>query len=285
MHAADLWLADAVRALHTLEAAADEPTTDAILALLGLTRRPPGPPPPPRGGDSSHGDGPRRPPDSGPDAGPPSPPTAEQQPAPSPGTVTELEAEPDSGIIHDPWTGVAPLARSVEPLTGPAPQPLLARPAGRHVVASAVATTRPGRRLDTRSVVRSLARGHVLRTLPHLPVRTLRRGVRVLSSDYVRTARAKGLDERVVVLHHALRNALVPIITLGALEFGTLLSGAVLTEQVFTIPGFGKLIVDAVFNRDYAVVQGVVLFTATAYIALNLLADLAYFAVNPRMRG
>ena len=70
----------------------------------------------------------------------------------------------------------------------------------------------------------------------------------------------------------------MPIITLGALEFGTLLSGAVLTEQVFTIPGFGKLIVDAVFNRDYAVVQGVVLFTATAYIALNLLADLAYFA-------
>jgi peptide/nickel transport system permease protein len=109
--------------------------------------------------------------------------------------------------------------------------------------------------------------------------------LQVLSSDYVRTARAKGLDERVVILKHALRNALVPIITLGALEFGTLLSGAVLTEQVFTIPGFGKLIIDAVFNRDYAVVQGVVLFTATAYIALNLLADVAYFLVNPRMRG
>jgi peptide/nickel transport system permease protein len=109
--------------------------------------------------------------------------------------------------------------------------------------------------------------------------------LQVLSSDYVRTARAKGLDERVVVLKHALRNALTPIITLGALEFGTLLSGAVLTEQVFTIPGFGKLIVDAVFNRDYAVVQGVVLFTATAYITLNLLADLAYYAVNPRLRG
>src|SRR6185369_9485973 len=108
--------------------------------------------------------------------------------------------------------------------------------------------------------------------------------LQVLSSDYVRTARAKGLDERVVVLKHALRNALTPIITLGALEFGTLLSGAVLTEQVFTIPGFGKLIVDAVFNRDYAVVQGVVLFTATVYIMLNLLADLAYYLVNPRMR-
>jgi peptide/nickel transport system permease protein len=108
--------------------------------------------------------------------------------------------------------------------------------------------------------------------------------LQVLSSDYVRTARAKGLDERVVVLKHALRNALIPVITLGALEFGTLLSGAVLTEQVFTIPGFGKLIVDAVFNRDYLVVQGVVLFTATVYITLNLLADIAYFVVNPRLR-
>ena len=109
--------------------------------------------------------------------------------------------------------------------------------------------------------------------------------LQVLSADYVRTARAKGLSERSIVVKHALRNALTPIITLGALEFGTLLSGAVLTEQVFTIPGFGKLIVDSVFNRDYAVVQGVVLVTATTYIALNLLADLAYFAANPRLRS
>ena len=109
--------------------------------------------------------------------------------------------------------------------------------------------------------------------------------LQVLDSDYVRTARAKGLLERSVVLKHAMRNALTPVITLGALEFGTLLSGAVLTEQVFTIPGFGKLIVDAVFNRDYAVVQGVVLVTATTYMALNLLADMAYILVNPRLRG
>jgi peptide/nickel transport system permease protein len=109
--------------------------------------------------------------------------------------------------------------------------------------------------------------------------------LQALGSDYVRTARAKGLPERVVILKHAMRNALTPVITLGALELGTLLSGAVLTEQVFSIPGFGKLIVDSVFNRDYAVVQGVVLVTATTYILLNLAADLLYVLVNPRLRG
>jgi peptide/nickel transport system permease protein len=108
--------------------------------------------------------------------------------------------------------------------------------------------------------------------------------LQVLSADYVRTARAKGLPARTVVMRHAFRNAMIPIVTLGALEFGTLLSGAVLTEQVFSIPGFGKLIVDAVFNRDYSVVQGVVLFTATTYITLNFLADVAYVIIDPRLR-
>ena len=105
-----------------------------------------------------------------------------------------------------------------------------------------------------------------------------------LDQDYVRTARAKGLRERTVVLRHAFRNALVPVVTLGALELGTLLSGAVLTEQVFSIPGFGKLVVDAVFNRDYPVVQGVVLVTAGLFILLNLLADVLYVVINPRLR-
>ena len=105
-----------------------------------------------------------------------------------------------------------------------------------------------------------------------------------LDQDYVRTARAKGLPEWRVILRHALRNALIPVVTLGALELGTLLSGAVLTEQVFSIPGFGKMVVDAVFDRDYPVVQGVVLVTALLFIVLNLLADVLYALINPRLR-
>jgi peptide/nickel transport system permease protein len=106
----------------------------------------------------------------------------------------------------------------------------------------------------------------------------------VLKQDFVRTARAKGLDERIVVVRHALRNGLIPVVTLGTLQFGQLLSGAVLTEQVFGIPGFGKMVVDGVFGRDYAVVQAVVMCSAVFFLLLNQAADLAYALLNPRLR-
>lgn len=109
--------------------------------------------------------------------------------------------------------------------------------------------------------------------------------IAVLKADYIRTARAKGLLPKRVILKHAFRNALVPVITLTTLLFGELLGGAVLTEQVFTLPGFGKMIVDSVFNRDYAVVQGVVLVVAIGFLLLNLLADVLYMLINPKMRG
>ncbi|KAG1716842.1 hypothetical protein ID866_255 [Astraeus odoratus] len=109
--------------------------------------------------------------------------------------------------------------------------------------------------------------------------------IAVLKADYIRTARAKGLLPKAVILKHAFRNALVPVITLTTLLFGELLGGAVLTEQVFTIPGFGKMIVDSVFNRDYAVVQGVVLIVAIGFLLLNLLADVLYVLINPKMRA
>jgi peptide/nickel transport system permease protein len=105
-----------------------------------------------------------------------------------------------------------------------------------------------------------------------------------MAADYIRTARAKGLFERRVILRHGLRNALLPLITMGTLQAGQLLAGAVLTEQVFTIPGFGRLIVDAVYTRDYAVVQGVVLVNAIIFVALNLIADIGYGAADPRIR-
>ena len=105
-----------------------------------------------------------------------------------------------------------------------------------------------------------------------------------MKQDYVRTARAKGMRERTIVLRHALPNALIPVVTLGMLQFGELLAGAVLTEQVFSIPGFGKMIVDGVFSRDYAVVQAVVLCTAAVFLLMNLIADLAYVLLNPRLR-
>ncbi len=105
-----------------------------------------------------------------------------------------------------------------------------------------------------------------------------------LSADYVRTARAKGLSERQVIGVHALRNSLVTVVTVLGLQLGALISGAVITEQIFVIPGFGKLLVDSVFSRDYPVVQGAVLISVIGYVAVNLLVDLTYSYLNPRIR-
>jgi peptide/nickel transport system permease protein len=108
--------------------------------------------------------------------------------------------------------------------------------------------------------------------------------IEVLSADYVRTARAKGLAQQSVVVRHALRNGLIPVVTILGLQMGALMGGAVVTEQIFVLPGFGRLIVEAVFTRDYPVVQGVVLITASSYVLINLLVDLSYTVLNPRIR-
>mgnify|MGYP001271621307 CR=1 FL=1 len=115
--------------------------------------------------------------------------------------------------------------------------------------------------------------------------RMTRSGVlEVLRQDYVRTARAKGMHERLIVLKHAFRNALIPIITVTGLQFGTLLGGAVLTESVFAWPGIGRLMVDSIIARDYPVVQAAVLVVAVGFIAINLLVDILYAYVDPAIR-
>jgi peptide/nickel transport system permease protein len=108
--------------------------------------------------------------------------------------------------------------------------------------------------------------------------------IEVLSADYIRTAYAKGLRTGVVVFRHAIRNGLIPVITIFGLQLGALIGGAVVTEQIFVVPGFGRLILEAVFTRDYPVVQGVVLITASAYVLINLLVDVSYSLLNPRIR-
>lgn len=105
-----------------------------------------------------------------------------------------------------------------------------------------------------------------------------------LTADFVRTARAKGLSRRQVIFGHALRNSLIVVTTIVGLQLGILISGAVVTESIFVLPGFGRLTLDAVFTRDYPLIQGVVLITATAYIVLNLLVDLLYSVIDPRIR-
>jgi peptide/nickel transport system permease protein len=108
--------------------------------------------------------------------------------------------------------------------------------------------------------------------------------IEVLSADYIRTAYAKGLRTGLVVFRHAIRNGLIPVITIVGLEVGFLIGGAVVTEQIFVVPGFGRLILEAVFTRDYPIVQGVVLITASAYVLINLLVDVSYSLLNPRIR-
>ncbi len=106
-----------------------------------------------------------------------------------------------------------------------------------------------------------------------------------LSQDYIRTARAKGLSQQRVVYGHALRNAMIPVLTVIGLQFGSLLAGAIVTETIFSLPGIGRLTVSAILNRDYALVQGCILAIGLTYVAVNLLTDVAYLAVNPRMRA
>lgn len=105
-----------------------------------------------------------------------------------------------------------------------------------------------------------------------------------IRADYVRTARSKGLHERTVTLHHALRNAILPVITLQGLQFGSLLGGAVITESVFAYPGVGRLLLEGILARDYSVVQAAVIVVALAYVLMNLLVDLLYVAVDPRLQ-
>ncbi|MDW5266898.1 MULTISPECIES: ABC transporter permease [Acidobacteriaceae] len=105
-----------------------------------------------------------------------------------------------------------------------------------------------------------------------------------LGQDYIRTARAKGLSENRIVYRHALRNALIPVLTVIGLQFGSLLSGAIVTETIFSWPGIGRLTLSAISNRDYALVQGCILAVGLTYVAINLLTDVAYTIANPRMR-
>ena len=116
--------------------------------------------------------------------------------------------------------------------------------------------------------------------------RTLRSSMlEALSEDYVRTARAKGLDEGTIVRSHVLKNALIPVVTVLGLQLGTLIGGAVITEYVFALPGVGRLVVDAVFARDYPLVQGVVLLIAVGFILTNLMVDVLYGLIDPRIRA
>ena len=121
--------------------------------------------------------------------------------------------------------------------------------------------------------------------LAALVMRLLRSSMlEVLGTDYIRTARAKGLDDVVVLIRHAMKNAMIPVVTVMGLQLSGLLGGAVITETIFAVPGLGRLTVDSILTRDYPMVQGVVLFAALAVVATNLIVDLTYAVLDPRIR-
>jgi peptide/nickel transport system permease protein len=141
-----------------------------------------------------------------------------------------------------------------------------------------------GREIDWHYLVLpALAMGASLAAILTRMVRTAM--LEELSQDYIRTARAKGLSEAAVVCRHALPNALVPIVTVVGLQFGALLAGAIVTETIFSWPGLGRLVVSAIANRDYALVQGCLLSIGLTYVLVNLMTDVVYRWVNPRIRG
>jgi peptide/nickel transport system permease protein len=122
----------------------------------------------------------------------------------------------------------------------------------------------------------------------HIMARTARMTrssmLEVTHQDYIRTARAKGLMERVVILRHALKNALIPVVTVAGIQMAALLGGVVFIETVFAWPGVGKLLVDAILRRDYPVVQGVILFISGSFLVMNLIVDISYAYLDPRIR-
>lgn len=125
-----------------------------------------------------------------------------------------------------------------------------------------------------------------LSTIPLAIIARITRGamLEVLSQDYIRTARAKGVLERWVIFKHALKNALLPVVTIVGLQFGALLAGAILTETIFSWPGIGAWIYDGILNRDYPVVQGGIVFVAVAFVLINLLVDISYALLDPRIQ-
>jgi len=136
------------------------------------------------------------------------------------------------------------------------------------------------------SLLHLIIPGIALGTIPMAMIARITRSsmLEIIRQDFIRTERAKGLPERMVIYKHALKNALIPIITVIGMEFGLLLGGAILTETVFAWPGLGRYTVDAVYARDYPAIQGSVLFIAFIFVVVNLITDVLYAYINPRIR-